>query len=190
MLNHQGFTLWFTGLSGSGKSTLSMRLESEFKRRGYRVELLDGDAVRTNLSQGLTFSKADRDINVTRIGFVCDLLSRQGVIAISAAISPYAATRQSVREMVEKSGTAFVEVYNRCSLEELVRRDVKGLYKRAIAGEIPHFTGVSDPYEEPKSPEVLVESDSEAVEVSERRILDYLASRGLIEDEIGGENGS
>jgi adenylylsulfate kinase len=186
MSKHQGFTLWFTGLSGSGKSTLTERLEGEFKRRGYKVELLDGDVVRTNLSQGLSFSKEDRDINVARIGFVCDLLSRNGVIALSAAIAPYEAGRRANRELVESHGATFVEVYTKCSLEELVRRDVKGLYKRALAGEIPHFTGVSDPYEEPQSPDVLVESDSEPVEVSERRILDYLEARGL----IGGESGS
>ncbi len=190
MSNHQGFTLWFTGLSGSGKSTLSARVEGEFKKRGYRVELLDGDEVRTNLSQGLTFSKADRDINIARIGFVCDLLARNGVIAISAAISPYREGRQKVRELVESHGAAFVEVYTQCSLEELSRRDVKGLYKRAIAGEIPHFTGVSDPYEAPENPEVLVESDSEAVEVSLARIFDYLTARGLIAGQNGGDRGN
>ncbi len=183
MSKHQGFTLWFTGLSGSGKSTLTARLESEFKVRGYKVELLDGDVVRTNLSQGLSFSKEDRDINVRRIGFVCDLLSRNGVIALSAAISPYENVRREVRELVESHGAAFVEVYTQCSLEELVRRDVKGLYKRALAGEIQHFTGVSDPYEAPENPDVLVESDSEPIEESFEKILRHLEDRGLIEKE-------
>lgn len=177
---HKGFTVWFTGLSGSGKSTLTEMLHAEFLRRGYKVEVLDGDIVRTNLSHGLGFSKEDRDINVRRIGFVCDLLSRNGVIAISAAISPYEEVREECRELVESHGTAFVEVYTKCSLDELVRRDVKGLYKKAMAGEIEHFTGVSDPYEEPQQPEVLIESDHESVETGFRRILDYLVSRELI----------
>jgi adenylyl-sulfate kinase len=180
MSKHQGFTLWFTGLSGSGKSTLSEKITAEFRARGYKVELLDGDIVRTNLSHGLSFSKEDRDINVRRIGFVCDLLSRNGVIAISAAISPYENIRQECRALVESHGAAFVEVYNKCSLEELVRRDVKGLYKKALAGEIQNFTGVSDPYEEPKNPDILVESDSEPVEVSFERILQFLEEKKLI----------
>ena len=180
MPQHQGFTLWFTGLSGSGKSTLTERLEREFKARGYKVELLDGDIVRTNLSQGLSFSKADRDINVARIGFVCDLLSRNGIIALSAAISPYESVRRANRELVESHGAAFIEVYTRCSLEELMRRDVKGLYKKALAGEIPHFTGVSDPYEAPQNPDITVESDSELPEASLQKILRYLEEKQLI----------
>ncbi len=181
MPNHQGFTLWFTGLSGSGKSTLSARLNSEFRARGFKVELLDGDVVRTHLSQGLSFSKHDRDINVRRIGFLCELLSRNGVIAISAAISPYEEVREEVRAQVESHGAAFVEVYTHCSLQELMRRDVKGLYKRAIAGEIPHFTGVSDPYEAPKNPDILIESETEPVEESVQKILDFLTEKGLIQ---------
>ena len=178
---HQGFVLWFTGLSGSGKSTLSEALEAEFRKRDYRVERLDGDIVRTHLSAGLSFSREDRDINVRRIGFVCDLLARNGVIAISAAISPFQSVRDEVRALVESHGVAFVEVYTQCSLEELARRDVKGLYKRALAGEIPNFTGVSDPYEAPDNAEVVAHSDSEPMEVSLARILDYLGERGLIE---------
>jgi adenylylsulfate kinase len=177
---HKGFTLWFTGLSGSGKSTLTELLEDEFRERGYKVEVLDGDIVRTNLSRGLGFSKEDRDINVRRIGFVCNLLSRNGVIAISAAISPYENVRQDVRRMVESGGTAFVEVYTKASLAELVRRDVKGLYKKALAGEIPNFTGVTDPYEEPQSPDVTVDSENEPVDQSVTRILAHLEERGLI----------
>ena len=168
-------------MSGAGKSTLSELVFAELKRRNYRVELLDGDIVRTNLGAGLTFSREDRDINVRRIGFVCDLLSRNGVIAISAAISPYRNVREECREMAEKSGVAFIEVYCRASLDALVARDVKGLYKRALAGEIANFTGVSDPYEAPENPQVLVESDRENVEDSLRKIFAYLEERDLIE---------
>ena len=177
---HKGFTLWFTGLSGAGKSTLTEWIGAEFKRRGYKVEVLDGDIVRTNLSEGLSFSKSDRDISVRRIGFVCDLLSRNGVIAISAAISPYRAVRAENRKLVESHGAKFVEVYAKCSLGALARRDVKGLYKKALAGEIPNFTGVSDPYEEPENAEVVVESDRQSVEESARQILDYLEAHELI----------
>lgn len=180
MSAHQGFTLWFTGLSGSGKSTLTEKLAGEFQKRGYRFEVLDGDEIRTHLSAGLGFSREDRDTNVRRIGWVCQLLSRNGVIAMTAAIAPYASTRAEVRQMVEKNGVTFVEVYNKCSLEELVRRDVKGLYKRALAGEIPHFTGVSDPYEEPENPDVLVESDRESVEDSFQKVLRFLENQKLI----------
>ena len=180
---HQGFVLWFTGLSGSGKSTLSQALETEFRARGYRVERLDGDVVRTNLSAGLTFSREDRDINVRRIGFVCDLLARNGVIAISAAISPFASVRDECRALAHSHGVAFVEVYTQCSLEELARRDVKGLYQKAMAGQIPNFTGVSDPYEAPQNPEITTHSDSEPMETSLARILDYLRERGLINDD-------
>jgi adenylyl-sulfate kinase len=180
MAEHHGFTLWFTGLSGSGKSTLTERFYEEFKRRGYRVEVLDGDVVRTNLSRGLGFSKEDRDTNIRRIAFVCDLLSRNGVIAITAAIAPYARVRQESRQLVESHGSAYVEVFTSCSLQELVRRDVKGLYKKALAGELAHFTGVTDPYEEPEAPDVLVQSDKDTVEESFARVLAHLGERGLI----------
>lgn len=180
MSQHKGFTLWFTGLSGAGKSTLTERLEKEFKARGYKVEVLDGDVVRTNLSKGLGFSKEDRDTNIRRIGFVCDLLSRNGVIAIAAAISPYAAIRQECRELVESHDAAFVEVYAKCSLEELTRRDVKGLYAKAIAGEIPNFTGVSDPYEAPDNPEITIDSEKETSDESFAKIIGYLEERELI----------
>lgn len=178
---HQGFTLWFTGLSGAGKSTLSAALEAEFRRRNYRVEVLDGDVVRTHLSKGLTFSKEDRDTNVLRIGFVCSLLARNGVIAISAAISPYADIRAQCRKMTEENGAAWVEIHATAPLETLAERDVKGLYKKALAGEIPHFTGVSDPYEAPQNPDLTVESDKEKLGDSVARILNLLVSRGLID---------
>jgi adenylylsulfate kinase len=171
-----GFTLWFTGLSGAGKSTLADLAAQEFRRRGHRVEILDGDEVRTHLSKGLGFSKEDRDTNIRRIGYVCRLLSRNGVIAISAAISPY----REVRDEVRKGHERFFEVYVKCSLDALIERDVKGLYKKALKGEIKSFTGVSDPYEEPLSPELVVESDHETVEASLAKLLGALEGRKLI----------
>ena len=180
MTLHRGFTLWFTGLSGAGKTTLASRVATELRARGLRVEILDGDEVRTNLSKGLGFSKEDRDTNIRRIGYVCRLLSRNGVVAISAAISPYRDVRREVREAIERDGAEFIEVYVKCPLEVLAQRDVKGLYKKALAGEIPNFTGVSDPYEEPLAPEVLVETDRESVETSAARIIAELERRGLV----------
>ncbi len=173
---HKGFILWFTGLSGSGKSTLGERLLGDFRGRGYKVELLDGDVVRTNLSKGLGFSKEDRDTNIRRIGYVAGLLARNGVIAITAAISPYSAIRDEIRSSTEH----FVEVYTDCPLEVLLERDVKGLYKKAIAGEIKNFTGVSDPYEPPVDPEVVVKTSEESVEESAAKILSYLHSKCLV----------
>ena len=177
----QGFTLWFTGLSGAGKTTLTNEIIPQLKARGVKVEVLDGDEVRTNLSKGLGFSKEDRDTNIRRIGYVARLLSRNGVGVIVAAISPYAAVRDEVRKDVEANGAAFVEVFVKASLDTLVGRDVKGLYKKAIAGEIANFTGVSDPYEAPEHPEVLVSSDTETVVESAEKIIDYLEENGLIE---------
>src|SRR5918996_51557 len=146
MTKQEGFTIWFTGLSGAGKTTLAAALAAELANRGLKVEILDGDEVRTNLSKGLGFSKEDRDTNIRRIGYVAHLLTRNGVVAITAAISPYRAIRDEVRARI---GRGFVEVYAKCPLETLITRDVKGLYQRALAGEIKEFTGVSDPYEEP-----------------------------------------
>ncbi len=177
----QGFTLWFTGLSGAGKTTLTNEIIPQLKARGVKVEVLDGDEVRTNLSKGLGFSKEDRDTNIRRIGYVARLLSRNGVGVIVAAISPYAAVRDEVRKDVEANGAAFVEVFVKASLDTLVGRDVKGLYKKAIAGEIANFTGVSDPYEAPEHPEILVSSDTETVVESGEKIIDYLEENGLIE---------
>lgn len=182
MTAQQGFILWFTGLSGSGKSTLTQFLAPKLRALGLKVEVLDGDEVRENLSRGLTFSKEDRDINVRRIGFVANLLARNGVCAITAAISPYAAVRQDCRERAQ---APFIEVYVNAPLAVVEGRDVKGLYKKARAGEIPHFTGVSDPYEAPSNPEVVVHTGQESVEASAQRVLDYLRSRGL----IGGGRG-
>ncbi len=173
---NEGFTLWLTGLPGSGKSTLAGLAAAELRRRGYRVEILDGDEVRTHLSKDLGFSKADRDANIRRIGYVCKLLSRNGVIAISAAISPYREIREEVRRQHEK----FVEVYVKCSLEKLFERDDKGLYAKALKGEIPCFTGVSDPYEEPLNPELVIHSDNEDARASLRRLLNKLEELGYV----------
>jgi adenylyl-sulfate kinase len=172
-LMSQAYTLWFTGLSGSGKSTLSERVTAELRRRAQKVELLDGDAVRTNLSKGLTFSKEDRDINVKRIGYVCHLLTRNNIWAVSAAISPYRAVRDENRRLIGR----FIEIYVECSIETLAKRDVKGLYKRALAGEVPHFTGISDPYEAPLNPEIHVNSEKETVEKSFATIMQYLEQK-------------
>jgi adenylyl-sulfate kinase len=151
----RGCTVWFTGLSGAGKSTVSSLIEAELRRRDLRVEVLDGDVIRTHLSKGLGFSKADRDTNIRRIGWVCEVLSRYGVVAIAAAISPYREIRDEVRGKVER----FVEVYMECPVPILAERDVKGLYRKALAGEIKNFTGVDDPYEPPLSPEVVCHTD-------------------------------
>jgi adenylylsulfate kinase len=176
----QGFTLWFTGLSGAGKTTLTNEIVPQLKARGVKIEVLDGDEVRTNLSKGLGFSKEDRDTNIRRIGYVARLLSRNGVGVIVAAISPYREIRDEVRKDIEANGAAFIEVFVKASLDTLVQRDVKGLYKKAIAGEIANFTGVSDPYEEPEGPEVLVNSDVETVAESAVKIIAKLENNGLI----------
>jgi adenylyl-sulfate kinase len=173
---HKGFTVWFTGMSGAGKSTLSHLLEVRLRASGARVEVLDGDIVRTHLSKGLGFSKEDRDENIRRVGFVCELLSRNGVIAIAAAISPYRAVREEVRARIAN----FVEVYVQCPLEVLTSRDVKGLYRKALAGEIPQFTGISDPYEPPLAPEVTVNSSTETPEESLEKIWTVLGNLRLI----------
>lgn len=171
-----GFTLWFTGMSGAGKSTLSGLLETRLRQTGAKVEVLDGDIIRQYLSKGLGFSREDRDENIRRIGFVCELLSRNGVIAIAAAISPYRAVREELRARIPN----FVEVFMECPVEVLAARDVKGLYKKALAGELPQFTGVSDPYEPPLAPEVTVNSSTETPDESLTKILAALESMGLL----------
>jgi len=175
-MTHKGFTLWFTGLSGAGKSTVSDILEARLREGDAKVEVLDGDVVRTNLSKGLGFSKEDRDTNIRRIGFVCEMLSHNGVIAIVAAISPYRAVRDEVGEKIEH----FVEVYAHCPLDTLVERDVKGLYKKALAGEIKEFTGVSDPYEEPLNPAVTFDSSVETPQESAQKVWDKLVELRLL----------
>ncbi len=178
-----GFVVWFTGLSGAGKTTLAGAVAAELARRGVDVELLDGDQLRTTLCQDLGFSRADRDANVARIGFVAGKLAQHGVAVLGAAISPYRVARDRIRATVPN----FIEVLVDASLETCIRRDVKGLYARALAGEIPNFTGVSDPYETPLAPEVVVRTDHEPVEACAQRVLAALEARGLVaptEDEV------
>ena len=175
-MRREGFCVWFTGLPSAGKSTLARLLEAELVRRGRHVEVLDGDEVRLRLTKGLGFSKEDRDENIRRISYVARLLARNGVVAITAAISPYRAVRAEARQEMER----FVEVYVRCPLDVCIQRDVKGLYKKALAGEVKNFTGVSDPYEEPLAPELVIESSQEDKEASVRRILARLEELGHI----------
>jgi adenylylsulfate kinase len=175
-MHDRGFTIWFTGLSGAGKSTLAEMLYHELRRREMKVEMLDGDVVRTNLSKGLGFSKEDRDTNILRIGFVANLLSRNSVAAIVSAISPYREARNQCRAMISD----FVEVYVYATVEECAKRDVKGLYAKALAGEITGFTGVDDPYEPPSSPEILIDTLTEEPDQSLQHILDRLGDMGYI----------
>jgi adenylyl-sulfate kinase len=175
--NEKGFCLWFTGLSGSGKSTITTHLVKGLRKRGSKLEVLDGDVVRENLSKGLGFSKEDRDTNIRRIAFVANLLSRNGVPVIAAAISPYREIRNEAREMM---GDRFIEAYVKVSLEEAERRDVKGLYAKARSGEIKEFTGISDPYEPPENPELVIETEEHPPEESAQIILEYLEERGFI----------
>jgi sulfate adenylyltransferase/3'-phosphoadenosine 5'-phosphosulfate synthase len=181
-----GFVVWFTGLSGSGKSTLAAMLSAELRARGVHVEVLDGDEVRTHLSKGLTFSREDRDTNVRRIGYVAKLVARSGACAMTAAISPYRDVRDELRAQIG----SFVEVYCECSIPALSERDPKGLYKKALAGEIKHFTGVDDPYEAPESPEVVVHTDRETKEESLARILARLEELGHVTARAGREAAS
>ena len=174
---HKGFTLWFTGLPSAGKSTLANLVAQQFRERGIGFEVLDGDVVRTHLCKGLGFSKEDRDENIRRIGFVCAMLSRHGVAAIAAAISPYRAIRDEVRESIIN----FVEIYVKASLETCTQRDVKGLYRKALAGEIKNFTGVSDPYEPPLNPELTINTESESAAESTARIMRKLENLGYLQ---------
>jgi adenylylsulfate kinase len=176
-MTSKGFTLWFTGLSGAGKSTLANAVEVILRKRNCRVEVLDGDIVRTNLSQGLGFSKEDRDKNIRRIGFVASLLSRNGVVAITAAISPYRGVRDEVRKITEN----FVEVYVKASLKVCEDRDVKGLYGKARAGLIKNFTGIDDPYEEPVNPEIVCDTEQETIEESAAKVITELERLNYLE---------
>jgi adenylylsulfate kinase len=178
-----GFTLWFTGLSGSGKTTIAHLVGPELDRRGLVVEYLDGDNVRTHLSKELGFSKEDRDTHIERLGWVASRLTRQGGAIITAAISPYEATRRMAREMIEEVGT-FVEVFVKASVEECARRDVKGLYEKAFKGEIKEFTGVSDPYEEPSDPEIVLDTEARSPEESAALVVAELERLGLVPVEV------
>lgn len=179
-MTDKGFVLWFTGLSGAGKSTLAEAIAPILLEHGHNVETLDGDIVRTNLSKGLGFGKEDRDTNVLRIGFVANLLARNGVAAITAAISPYRAIRQQCRELIEADGSAFVEVHAAATVEECESRDVKGLYAKVRAGELKGFTGVDDPYEAPLAAEVTCLTGTESLDDSLQRIVSYLEAQGLL----------
>lgn len=178
MASARGFTLWFTGLSGAGKSTLADEISRRLLRHGIGHEVLDGDVVRTHLSKGLGFSREDRDTNIRRIGFVAELLTRHEIPVITAAISPYREVREEVRHKI--GNRRFVEVFVTASLDELVRRDVKGLYAKALHGEIKNFTGVSDPYEAPVNPEVTVDSENETPAQSADKIWEYLVQNAFI----------
>jgi len=175
MTNETGFVLWLTGLSGAGKSTVATKLGPTLAERGHRVELLDGDDVRTNLCQGLGFSREDRDTNIARIGYVAGKLAKHGVAVLVAAISPYREARDRVRASVPN----FVEVHVAAPVSTCAERDVKGLYARALAGELPNFTGVSGPYEPPESPELMLRTDIEPVDESVAAVLGWLERRGL-----------
>jgi adenylyl-sulfate kinase len=176
MKAHEGFTLWFTGLPCSGKSTLAVLVAQELERRGRGVEILDGDVVRTHLTKGLGFSREDRDENIRRIGFVCKLVSRHGAVAIAAAISPFRSVRDEVRATIRN----FVEVYVDTPLELCIQRDVKGMYKKALAGELKNFTGINDPYEPPLQPEIIIQTQRETPVESAARILHRLERMGLV----------
>lgn len=171
-----GVTVWFTGLPCSGKTTVSQVVARKLRDAGLNVEVLDGDVIRTNLSKGLGFSKEDRDTNVRRVGFVCNLLSRNGTVAIAAVVSPYRHIRQELKDGIER----FVEVYVNCPVEECQRRDVKGMYAKAMRGEITSFTGVDDPYEAPENPDVELKTLGEDVDESAARVIAVLEAQDLI----------
>jgi len=176
-MSYPGFTIWFTGLPCSGKSTISVILAETIRKERGMVEIMDGDVVRTNLSKGLGFSREDRETNLNRIAFVCNLLTRNGVPVIAAAISPFENCRAWARDLI---GENYIEVYARCPVEKCIERDVKGMYKKALAGEIKGFTGIDDPFDEPTDPEVICDTDKETPEESAAKIVQYLRERGYL----------
>jgi adenylyl-sulfate kinase len=171
-----GFTVWFTGLPSSGKSTLAKVLRDEIEKKNRHVEILDGDEVRLRLSKGLGFSKEDRDENIRRISYVAKIITRCGAVALTCAISPYKSIRQEARQEIQD----FVEVFVDCELEQCIKRDLKGLYKKALSGEIKNFTGISDPYEKPDNPEIIVNTSSETIEQSLKKIVSGLTKLGYL----------
>jgi len=173
----KGVTVWFTGLPCSGKTTLALKLNAELKKRGYQPEELDGDITRKYLSKGLGFSKEDRDENIRRVGFVCSLLTRHGAVTTAAFVSPYRSIRAEIRAMIGN----FIEIYVKCGLDQCILRDVKGMYKKAIAGEIKNFTGISDPFEEPENPELILETDKQSEEECLQKILQKMEAMGYLQ---------
>ncbi|HIE44212.1 MAG TPA: adenylyl-sulfate kinase [Candidatus Omnitrophica bacterium] len=178
--NTKGFTLWFTGLPCSGKSTVADEVANKLKEKGMKVERLDGDTVRQHLTKELGFSKEDRDANIGRVTFVAKLLSRNDVAVLATFVSPYIERRRKTREEISQDAP-FIEVYVKCSLEECKRRDVKGMYKKALNGEIQNFTGISDPYEEPPNPELIIDTENETIQESTEKVMQKLIEMELIE---------
>ncbi len=178
----KGFVVWFTGLPGSGKTTIAKGVMEELRRRGYRVELLDGDWVRKTINPDAGFTREERNRHLYRVAWIARLLARNGVIVLCSFVSPYRDTRAKIREIVEEE-VPFIEAFVKCSLEEVIRRDPKGLYKRALRGEIKHMTGIDDPYEEPLNPEITVDSEHNSIEENVKTVIKYLEDKGLIEKE-------
>lgn len=177
MKGQKGFTAWFTGLPCSGKTTIADRVADILREKGYRVERLDGDIVRKGLTSDLGFSKEDRDENIKRVTFVAKLLSRNGVAVLATFVSPYRERRAKTREEIEN----FVEIFVRCPVETCIKRDIKGMYKKALAGEISNFTGVDDPYEEPENPELIIDTDKDDIKESTKKVLDKFSELGYLD---------
>jgi adenylylsulfate kinase len=177
MKKHLGFTIWFTGLPCCGKTTIANQVAVILKKRGYLAEQLDGDLIRQNFSSDLSFSKKDRDENIKRATFLAKMLSRNNVVVLASFVSPYKKQRRKARKEIKN----FVEVYVRCPLKICMKRDVKGMYRKALEGKIKHFTGVDDPYEEPENPDLIVDTDVESVEESVGKVLQKIEELGYLE---------
>ncbi|HDD26300.1 MAG TPA: adenylyl-sulfate kinase [Acidilobales archaeon] len=177
----KGFVIWFTGLPGSGKTTIAKGVLERLKGMGYRVEFLDGDWVRRTINPDAGFAKEQRRIHLLRVAWISRLLARNGVIVVCSFVSPYRDVRAEIRRIVEEEGLKFIEVFTKCSLEECIRRDPKGLYKKALRGEIKHFTGISDPYEEPENPDIVVDTEYDPIEVNVEKVINKLKELKLIE---------